>query len=95
MVVFSVSLFENLTFEECVAANDCSLNSDDGEGFFFAKKIQASLNCLNDVIAICFCIKNFCNISHMYDIASLLGTYPACVFLSTRLRSARVNEIYE
>ena len=40
VVVFSVALFENLTFAECVAANDCSLNSDDGEGFFFAKKLR-------------------------------------------------------
>ena len=24
VVVFSIALFENLTFEECVAASDCS-----------------------------------------------------------------------
>ena len=37
-----------MTFKECVAANDCSMNRDEWEGFFFAKKIRAaSLNCLN------------------------------------------------
>ena len=48
-----LAFFKNLTFEECVAANDCSINSDEGEGFLFAKKIlAASLNCLNKAIAI-------------------------------------------
>ena len=43
-----LALFKNLTFEECVAANDFSMNSDEWEGFVFAKKIRAaSLNCLN------------------------------------------------
>ena len=55
VVVFSVALFENLTFEECVAAKlmIVSPNSDEGEGFFLAKKIRVDpLNCLNNVITI-------------------------------------------
>ena len=36
-------LFKNLTFEECVAANDCSINNNEGKRLFFAKKIRASL----------------------------------------------------
>ena len=48
-----LALFKNFTFEECVAANDCSLNSEKEEGFFFAKKIRAaSINCVNKAIAI-------------------------------------------
>ena len=52
--LFSCS-FQELTFEERVTENHCSINrnSDEGEGLFFAKKIQAaSLNCLNKAIAI-------------------------------------------
>ena len=48
------ALFKNLTFKECVATNDCcSINSDEMEGLFFAKRIRpASLNCLIKAIAI-------------------------------------------
>ena len=36
-----------------MAANNCSINSDDGEGLFFTKRIQAaSLTCLIKSIAI-------------------------------------------
>ena len=34
--------FKNLTYEECDAANDCSINSDEGEGFFFVLTIRAA-----------------------------------------------------
>ena len=45
--------FKNSTFEECDAANDCSINSDEGEGFFFVITIRAAtLNCLSKAIAI-------------------------------------------
>ena len=33
----------NLTFEECVPANDCSINSDKGEGFLFSKTMAIRL----------------------------------------------------
>ena len=38
-----VVLFLNLTFEERVAANDCSINSDKGRGSSFLKTIRNSL----------------------------------------------------
>ena len=31
-----LALFKNLTFEEWVAENNCSINSDEGEGLLFA-----------------------------------------------------------
>ena len=39
---FFFALFNNSTFEECDAAND-SINSDEGEGFFFAITIRAAI----------------------------------------------------
>ena len=39
---FFFPLFKNLTCEECDATNDCSINSDEGEGFFFVITIQAA-----------------------------------------------------
>ena len=39
---FFFALFNNSTFKECDAANDCSINSDEGEGFFFAITIRAA-----------------------------------------------------
>ena len=39
---FFFALFNNLTFEECDAPNDCSINSDEGEGFSFAITIRAA-----------------------------------------------------
>ena len=36
------ALFNNSTFEECDAENDCSINSDDGVGFFFVITIRAA-----------------------------------------------------
>ena len=38
------ALFSNSTFEDCDAANDCCINSDEveGEGFFFAMTIRAA-----------------------------------------------------
>ena len=35
-----LALSNNLTFEECLAANHCSIDRDDGEGVFFAEKIR-------------------------------------------------------
>ena len=39
---FFFALFNNSTFEEWDAANDCSINSDEGVGFFFVLKIRAA-----------------------------------------------------
>ena len=39
---FFFALFNNSTFEECDAANDCSINSDEGVGFFFVITIRAA-----------------------------------------------------
>ena len=40
--MFFVALFNNSPFEEYDAANDCSINSDEEEVFFFAKTIRAA-----------------------------------------------------
>ena len=42
LLFFFFALFNNLTFKECDAAKDCSINSDEGEGFFFAITIRAA-----------------------------------------------------
>ena len=42
IVVVFFPLFKNLTYEECDAANDCPINSDEGEGFFFVITIRAA-----------------------------------------------------
>ena len=34
------ALSNNLTFEECIAANDCFINRDGGKGVFFAEKVR-------------------------------------------------------
>ena len=41
---FFFPLFSNSTFEDCDAANDCCINSDEveGEGFLFAITIRAA-----------------------------------------------------
>ena len=58
-----LALFKNLTFK----ANDCSINSDEGEGFFFAKSVRAaSLNCLIKAIAIIL-ESELSNISQMFQ----------------------------
>ena len=38
--VVSFFVFCFALFNKCDAANDCSINSDDGEGFFFAITIR-------------------------------------------------------
>ena len=35
-----LALSNNLTFEECIAANYCFINRDGGKGVFFAEKVQ-------------------------------------------------------
>ena len=37
---FFFALFNNSTFEECYALIDCFINSEEGEGFFFAITIR-------------------------------------------------------
>ena len=44
--------FKNLTLKECVPANDCSTNSDNGEGFFAKRILAATLNSLIEAVAI-------------------------------------------
>ena len=61
-----LALFKNLTFKVCVATNDSSINSDEREGLFFAKRIQAaSLTCLIKAIAI-ISESELSNISQMF-----------------------------
>ena len=91
-----ISWLFSCSLQECVRANDCSINSDKREGVF-AKRIRtASLNSLIEAIGITSVSNHDFVMFLTFLINVRMTTWNiAYVFLSTRLTSVRVNGNYE